>query len=75
MSYDFTTDPHLPAIGLITLQADETIEQDMRRIFDWTTLIYVTRVPSALQVSRDTLQQMAATLPDAAALFPSTPRM
>lgn len=71
MSYDFITDTHLPAIGLITLQADETIEQDMRRIFDWNTLIYVTRVPSALQVSRDTLQEMAATLPAAASLFPA----
>tara|TARA_R110002051_G_scaffold70726_7_gene127294 strand:+ start:33886 stop:34620 length:735 start_codon:yes stop_codon:yes gene_type:complete len=71
MSYDFVTDAHRPAIGLIVLQADETIEQDMRRIFDWDTLIYVTRVPSALEVSRDTLQEMANTLPAAARLFPA----
>ena len=71
MSFPFDVDPHLPAIGLIALQADETIEQDFRRIFDWSTLIYVTRVPSATEVTSDTLQQMAATLPAAARLFPT----
>ncbi len=71
MSFAFDVDPHLPAIGLISLQADETIEQDFRRIFDWSTVIYVTRVPSATEVTSDTLQQMAATLPAAARLFPT----
>lgn len=71
MSFPFEIDPHIPAIGLIALQADETIEQDFRRVFDWSTLIYVTRVPSAVEVSSDTLQEMAATLPAAARLFPT----
>lgn len=69
MSFDFTTDPVVPAIGLIVLQSDETIEQDFRRIFGAGPLIYVTRVPTATQVTRDTLQQMAETLPAAASLF------
>jgi len=69
MSFDFTTDPAVPAMGLIVLQSDETIEQDFRRIFGAGPLIYVTRVPTATQVTRDTLQQMAETLPAAASLF------
>ncbi len=69
MSFDFTTDPVVPAMGLIVLQSDETIEQDFRRIFGAGPLIYVTRVPTATQVTRDTLQQMAETLPAAASLF------
>lgn len=69
MSFDFTTDPALPAMGLIVLQSDETIEQDFRRIFGPDPLIYVSRVPTATEVTRDTLQQMAGTLPAAAALF------
>ena len=70
MSYKFETDLTAQAIGLIVLQSDETLEQDIRRIFDWETLIYVTRLPSALEVSQDSLQQMAETLPAAASLFP-----
>ena len=69
MSFDFTTNPAVPAMGLIVLQSDETIEQDFRRIFGAGLLIYVTRVPTATQVTRDTLQQMAETLPAAASLF------
>ena len=69
MSFDFTTDPAVPAMGLIVLQSDETIEQDFRRIFGAGPLIYVTRVPTATQVTRNTLQQMAETLPAAASLF------
>ncbi|MEJ6747205.1 MAG: Asp/Glu racemase [Yoonia sp.] len=69
MSFDFTTNPAVPAMGLIVLQSDETIEQDFRRIFGAGPLIYVTRVPTATQVTRDTLQQMAETLPAAASLF------
>ncbi|MCO4846811.1 MAG: aspartate/glutamate racemase family protein [Yoonia sp.] len=69
MSFHFTTDASLPAMGLIVLQSDETIEQDFRRIFGPDPLIYVTRVPTATQVTRDTLQQMAETLPAAASLF------
>ena len=69
MNFDFKTDPALPAMGLVVLQSDETIEHDFRRIFGSDPLIYVTRVPTATQVSRDTLQQMASTLPAAARLF------
>ncbi|MEN8897052.1 MAG: Asp/Glu racemase [Yoonia sp.] len=69
MSFDFTTDPAVPAMGLIVLQSDETIEQDFRRIFGPEVMIYVTRIPTATEVTRDTLQTMADTLPTAASLF------
>jgi len=46
-------------LGLVVLQSDETIEQD-----------YVTRVPSGLEVSQDSLQAMAHDLPAAAGLLP-----
>ncbi len=75
MSLPFDIDPHQKALGLLVLQSDETIEQDFRRIFGPDTLIYVSRVPCATEVSRDTLQQMAETLPPAAALFPQGARL
>ena len=65
----FTVDEPLPAMGLVVLQSDETIEQDFRRIFGAEPLIYVTRVKTATEVTRDTLQQMAETLPAASGLF------
>lgn len=70
MKLDFTADPTLPSLGLVVLQSDETIEQEFRQIFGPEQLIYVSRVPCATEVSRDTLQEMAATLPTAAGLFP-----
>lgn len=69
MSFDFTTDPAVPAMGLIVLQSDETIEQDFRRVFGPEVMIYITRIPTATEVTRDTLQTMADTLPAAASLF------
>ena len=60
-------------LGLIALQADETIEQDMRQMFpDPDVAVYVSRVPSDPQVRQDTLAQMDAALTGAAALFPQS---
>jgi maleate isomerase len=59
-----------PAIGLIVLQADERIERDFHRLLPRDARLYVTRVPSGLDVSAETLQQMATDLPAAARLFP-----
>lgn len=58
-----------PPVGLIVLQTDETIERDMRRLLGDSPL-YVTRVPSGLQVTADTLQQMANEITGAATLLP-----
>lgn len=65
-------DPKTPPIGLIALQADETIEPELARYFaDYAGPRYVTRVPSGDDVTTETLAAMEATLPAAAALLPS----
>lgn len=58
-------------LGLIVLQADETLEQDMRRIFaNPDTALYVTRIPSGDDLTLDTIASMEAALPRAASLLP-----
>ena len=57
--------------GLIALQSDETIEHDFRRLLPTDGVsLYVSRVPSGLEVTGDTLAEMAEALPAAAGLFP-----
>jgi maleate isomerase len=68
--YSYTLAPNdAPPLGLVVLQTDETIERDMRRLLGDAPL-YVTRVPSAPEVTSDTLQQMADEISGAAALLP-----
>ena len=58
-------------LGLVVLQADETIEHDFRRLLPMEEVaLYVTRVPSGLDVTPESLQEMARSLPPAVALFP-----
>lgn len=60
-------------LGLIVLQTDETIEHDFRRIFTANDIsLYVTRVPSGLEVTSDTLAMMSGNLPAAANLLPKS---
>ena len=57
--------------GLIVLQPDETIEHDMRRLLPGSEVgIYTSRVPSASNVSTESLAQMEPTLSGAAELLP-----
>ena len=63
-----------PALGLVVLQSDETIEGDFRRMLPAGTPFYVSRVPSAPDVTPQTLQSMARHLTGAAALFPAPVR-
>ena len=64
---------HKATLGLIALQADETIEHDMRRLLPLDGVaFYVSRVPSGLEVTGDTLAEMANSLPTAAGLFPKS---
>lgn len=59
-------------LGLIVLQEDETIEQDFRRLFPHGDVaLYVNRIPSGADLTPETLAAMEASLPQAAALFPS----
>lgn len=57
-------------LGLVVLQSDETLEQDIRRLLPEGTHLHITRVPSGLEVTRDSLAEMEAHLPQAASLFP-----
>jgi maleate isomerase len=75
MSYPYTSVPTLsPALGLIVLQADETLEGDMRAMMPLETALYVSRVPSGDAVTPDTLAAMAAHLTGAAGLLPHAAR-
>lgn len=68
-AFDTVDDTGRP-LGLIVLQADETIEGDFRRMFTQTTPLYVSRVPSGTDVTPESLQSMAGHLTAAAELFP-----
>lgn len=64
-----------PNLGLIVLQTDETIEQDFRRYFPPEIAnLHITRVPSGVEVTRDTLAEMSDNLPTAASLLPQAMR-
>ncbi|MES0883617.1 maleate cis-trans isomerase family protein [Roseibium sp. SCP14] len=74
MRLDFDCDEGLggkAALGLIVLQADETIETEFRRLFDLEDVVlYHTRIESAPEVTPETLMQMKAQLSSSAALLP-----
>lgn len=59
------------ALGLIVLQADETIEKEFRPLFDLDDVVlYHARIPSDPEVNEETLMRMKAGLTDTAALLP-----
>lgn len=58
-------------LGLIVLQADETLEQDMRRLFPARDVaVHVSRIPSGAEITPETIAEMEVELPRAASLFP-----
>ena len=62
----------LAAIGLIVLQSDESMEAELRSVFDQQGVaLYHSRIPSAAEVTAETLKQMELDLPRAAALLPT----
>jgi maleate isomerase len=58
-------------LGLVVLQADETIERDMRRLLLPEVELLVSRVPSGTEVTPDSLHAMQEVLTEAAALLPT----
>lgn len=72
--FDFELGPPLgcdAALGLIVLQSDETIEHDFRRLLPQQGVaLYVSRIKSDPEVSRETLGRMEAHMPAAARLLP-----
>lgn len=64
-------DPSTPAIGLVVLQVDESIEGDFRAVFrPEDARLYVTRIPSGADLTTDTIADMEHALPAATALLP-----
>ncbi|WP_417670194.1 Asp/Glu racemase [Roseibium sp.] len=64
------------AIGLIILQADETLEQEVTPLLCGEGIaVYHSRLPSAQDVTPETLNSMRAELPRAASLLPSARTM
>jgi maleate isomerase len=62
-------------LGLVVLQADETLEQDFRRLFPHRDVaIYTSRIPSGEELSTDSIAAMEAELPRTAGLFPRAAR-
>lgn len=62
---------HRPVqLGIVVLQADETLEHDLHRLLPEETELLVTRVPSATRVSSQSLAAMEADLTAAAELLP-----
>ncbi len=58
-------------IGLIVLQTDQTIEHEFATILSGDEVaLYHARIPNAMEVTPETLKQMEADLPVAAALLP-----
>ena len=72
---DFKTDSGLGArarMGLIVLQTDQTIEHELTDLFgdQKDVALYAARIPNAMEVTQETLRQMALDLPRTAALLP-----
>ncbi len=60
------------ALGLIVLASDETIEPELAPLFaEPGVALYHSRIPSAAEVTNDTLAEMEAALPRAVALLPA----
>ena len=62
-------------VGLVVLQADETIEADLRRLMPAEIELLVTRVPSGEAVTPETLGAMGGVLSAAAGLLPKGARL
>ena len=61
-----------PRLGLIVLKSDETIETEFRQVIPGQCDLYHSRIPSQPEVTPETLMQMKADLPAAAAAIPAS---
>ena len=70
LSYELSASTQ-PALGLITLQTDHTIEDDFRRLlFPFKLSLLHTRIPMQDAVNADTLQQMEHCFAQSLNVFP-----
>ncbi len=74
LPYDLTIEKPRK-IGLIVLQADETIELEFRRIFPPEAELFVSRIPSGADLTQESIGEMAHDLSDAARLLPQPATM
>ncbi len=58
------------AIGLVLLQTDEVLENEIRSMLPGDAVLYHSRVPSGDEVTAETLAKMEAEIPYAVKLFP-----
>ena len=76
MKFDFhlSSDENIPSpMGLIVLQVDETIESEFREAFGTSKKqIFVTRIPSGLEVTAETLTSMEQHIKASAKLLPQS---
>ncbi|WP_439121848.1 maleate cis-trans isomerase family protein [Marivita sp.] len=71
MALPYSIDAHRPIqIGLVTLQSDETIERDFRKLLPQDVELLVSRVPSGATVSLESLCAMEDSLTTSARLLP-----
>lgn len=69
--YTLDDDPGISPLGLIVLQVDETIEPEFSAYFaDRPCPLHITRIPSGIEVTTESLAEMEKALPAAAALLP-----
>ncbi len=61
-----------PAVGLIVLQSDETMEHELRLWLPDTVRLFHTRIPNSVEINTDSLNRMKAELPVVTALLPTT---
>jgi len=69
--YQLIDEPHVPQLGLIVLQSDLTIEDELRYYFDNTDIsLLCNRIPFENEVNAETLKHMESHLQRTTALFP-----
>lgn len=69
LPYTLSTKP-LTQIGMVVLQSDESLEQDLRRLLPAQAELLVTRVPSAEELTQASISEMEGNLTTAAKLLP-----
>ena len=65
---DYYANSH--AVGLIVLQTDEVMEDELRQWLPSTTRLYHSRIPNDEIVNEETLSAMHARLPEVTRLLP-----
>lgn len=75
MQLPFALSQDRPAqVGVIVLEADETLEPDFRRLLPAPVEVLVSRVPSGAHVTPDSLKKMDGALAEAAGRMPAGAR-